>query len=99
MATKGTNAKIKELKSSKPEKINPEDLGKLQSAISNMNKTYLELGRFVAVQHSSLHGLAGMQDKMILLQAEMEKSYGTDDINVKDGTINYKEDGEADKKD
>jgi len=33
------------------------------------------------------------------LQTEFDKEYGTFDINIQDGTINYKEDVEADKKD
>ena len=52
---KGTNAKIKELKGVKPEKITTEQLQKVQGIIG--------------------------------------------DINIQDGTINYKEDVEADKKD
>ena len=33
------------------------------------------------------------------MQKEFEKEYGTFDINIQDGTINYPENGEADKKD
>jgi hypothetical protein len=34
------------------------------------------------------------------MQKEFEKEYGTADINIKDGTINYqKENGEVNKKD
>ena len=34
------------------------------------------------------------------MQTNFEKTYGTADINIQDGTINYpKENGEADKKD
>ena len=36
---------------------------------------------------------------LILLQSEFEKEYGTFDINIQDGLINYPENGEADKKD
>ena len=97
--TKGTNAKIKELKGIKPEKITDEDLTKLQAAISNMNQSYVELGRLSAAQHNQLHNLAGMQDQLIALREEMKKSYGSDDINIQDGTIKYPENGEAYKKD
>jgi|TARA_R110000823_G_scaffold107324_1_gene225975 rRNA maturation endonuclease Nob1 len=96
MATKGTNAKIKELKNSKPEKITPEDMGKLQVAVSGMNKVYLELGRYAAASHASLHSLAGMQEEMMRLQDDLEKTYGTGDINVQNGTINYDKDVKAD---
>ena len=46
-----------------------------------------------------LHSIAGFRDSLTLLQSEFEKDYGTFDINIQDGTINYKEDVEADKKD
>ena len=34
-----------------------------------------------------------------MLQDDLKKEYGTDDINVQTGEIKYKENGEADKKD
>ena len=96
---KGTNAKIKELKADKPEKVTGEDLAKLQTAVNNVNQSYLELGRLSAAQHNQLHNLAGVQGEITILQEEMKKIYGSDDINIQDGTIKYTEDGEADKKD
>jgi hypothetical protein len=51
-------------------------------------------------QHELMHGIADGKDSLILLQNEFEKEYGTYDINIQDGTINYpKENGKADKKD
>jgi len=96
---KGTSKKIKELKGIKPEKISEEDLQKLQSTVSNINQSYVELGRLAAAQHTQMHTLAGMQDQVVLLQEEMKKTYGSDDINIQDGTIKYPENGEVDKKD
>jgi len=47
-----------------------------------------------------MHNIAGFRDELTLLQGEFEKDYGTFDINIQDGIINYpKENGEADKKD
>ena len=47
-----------------------------------------------------MHNIAGLRDELTLLQGELEKEYGTNDINIQNGTINYpKENGEADKKD
>ena len=46
-----------------------------------------------------MHRVAGLKDELTLLQNEFEKEYGTFDVNIQDGTINYKEDVEADKKD
>ena len=46
-----------------------------------------------------MHGIAGLRDELTVLQSEFEKEYGTFDINIQNGLINYPENGEADKKD
>ena len=97
---KGTNTKIKELKGIKPEKITDEQLKKVQDTINNLNKSQLEIGSIELRKHDILHGIAGMRDELTVLQGEFQKEYGTFDINIQDGTINYpKENGEVNKKD
>jgi len=98
--TKGTSRKIKELKGVKPEKITKEQLEKVQNLVSSLNKLQMEIGIMESRKHNALHNVAGMNDQLTLLQDEFEKEYGTFDINIENGTINYpKENGEADKKD
>jgi len=97
--TKGTNAKIKELKSVRSEKVNDEELKNIQTIISRINQTYIELGRIEAVKHNQLHTLAGIQDELMVVQNKLEKDYGTDDINIQTGEIKYPENGEVNKKD
>jgi len=99
MATKGTNAKIKELKGIKPEKITDEQLKKVQDTVNGINRSQLEIGSLEIKKHEMMHNIAGLRDELTLLQAEFEKEYGTFDINIQDGLINYPENGEADKKD
>jgi hypothetical protein len=99
MATKGTNTKIKELKGIKPEKITDEQLKKVQDTVNNINRAQLEIGSVELKKHEMMHQIAGLRDELTLLQTEFDKEYGTFDINIQDGTINYKEDVEADKKD
>ena len=95
-----TTAKIKELTGVKPDKISEEHLNKMQETVSNINRIYLEIGRLTATNHNYLHQLAGSQDELTLLQEELKTEYGTDDINIQDGIINYpKENGEVNKKD
>ena len=97
--TKGTNAKIKELKGVKPEKITDEQLKKVQDTVNNLNRSQLEIGSMEIKQHEMMHQIAGLRDGLTVLQSEFEKEYGTFDINIQDGTINYpKENGEANKK-
>ena len=96
---KGTNAKIKELKGIKPESISKEQLDKVQSVVNRINQAQMDIGALESRKHQALHYIAGINDELTLLQEELKKEYGTDDVNIKDGTINYPENGEADKKD
>ena len=94
--TKGTNAKIKELKGIKPEKITAEQLDKVQSTVNNINRAQLEIGSIELKKHEMMHQIAGLRDELTLLQGEFEKDYGTFDVNIQDGTINYEDDVKAD---
>ena len=89
MATKGTNTKIKELKGIKPEKITDEQLKKVQDTVNNLNRAQLEIGSMEIKKHEMMHQIAGLRDGLTVLQGEFEKEYGTFDINIQDGTINY----------
>jgi translation initiation factor 6 (eIF-6) len=88
---KNTSKKIKELKGIKPEKITEEQLEKVQKLISSVNKLQMEVGIMESRKHNALHNIAGINDQLTLLQGEFEKDYGTFDINIEDGTINYQE--------
>tara|TARA_R110000824_G_scaffold315886_1_gene503038 strand:- start:34 stop:339 length:306 start_codon:yes stop_codon:yes gene_type:complete len=94
--TKGTNAKIKELKVEKPEKITGEQLERVQLAVNNLNRTQLEIGSIEVKKHEMMHAMSSSRDELKVLQDEFEKEYGTFDIDVQNGTINYpKENGET----
>ena len=94
---KGTNAKIKELKGIKPEKITDEQLEKVQSIINDINRSQMEIGTMETKKHAILHHVSVLQESVGDVKAEFEKEYGTADVNIQDGTINYpKENGEAD---
>jgi len=93
---KGTSKKIKELKGVKPEKITAEQLKKVQDAVNSLNRSQLEIGSIELKKHEMMHQIAGLKDELTLLQSEFEKDYGTFDINIQDGTINYGDDVKAD---
>ena len=92
-------AKKEELVDLKPEKVTPSQLEKIQKTVSNINRAQMEMGRLETQKHNLLHQVAGLQDELKLIQDELEKDYGTVNVNIEDGTIQYPEDGEADKKD
>ena len=92
-------AKKEKLVDLKPEKITDEQLEKIQSIISNINQFNMEIGRLETSKHMISHQVVSLQDELRKIQDELEKDYGTVNINIEDGTIQYPEDGEADKKD
>jgi hypothetical protein len=93
---KNTSKKIKELKGVKPEKITAEQLEKVQTNVNAMNRVQLEIGSMEVRKHEMMHNIAGLRDELTLLQGEFEKEYGTFDINIQDGSINYGDDVKAD---
>ena len=94
--TKGTNAKIKELKGIKPEKITDEQLEKVQTLINDINRSQMELGQMETKKHAILHHISSLQEAIGVVREEFEKDYGTSDVNIQDGIINYPADVEAD---
>ena len=97
---KGTSKKIKELKGVKPEKITDEQLKKVQDTVNGINRAQLEIGSIEVKKHEMMHNIASFRDQLTLLQTEFEKEYGTFDIDIQTGTINYtEENGEVNKKD
>ena len=88
---KNTSKKIKELKGIKPEKITEEQLEKVQNTVNKINRTQLEIGSIETKKHELMHGIATYREALNDLQAEFEKEYGTFDINIQTGVINYQE--------
>ena len=95
---KGTSKKIKELKGIediRPEKITDEQLEKVQSVINEINRSQLEIGASEVKKHEILHRIANFRDTLSDLQLELEKEYGTYDVDLQTGAINYGDDDEA----
>ena len=88
-----TKEKVVDLK---PTSITNEQLKSVQTTISNINRSQMEIGKLESQKHSLLHQINGLQEELGKLQTELEKEYGTVDINIQTGEINY--DVEADKK-
>ena len=92
---KNTTTKIKELKAEKPSKITNEELSQVQSVINDINRAQLEVGSMESKKHNILHHVSVLQEQLSKIQVEFEKTYGTVDINIQDGTINTKQDEQA----
>ncbi len=89
--TKGTNSKIKELKSIKPEKITEAELGQLQSNIKTIEKLTNDVGIMEVRKHSLMRAMETIHSKLEVIRVKLEKEYGTDNISLEDGTITYAE--------
>ena len=84
----------------KAEKVTDEQLKNIQTIVDKINNSQMQIGQLEARKHQILHMIAGVNDELTLMQENLTKEYGTNDINIQDGTINYPaENGEADKKD
>lgn len=81
------------------ERISNEQLQKAQGLINAVNRAQMDLGILETRKHGLLHDVATVQDQLTVMQGTFEKEYGTANINIQDGTINYEEDAETDKKD
>ena len=92
-------AKKEELVDLKPEKVTASQLEKIQKTVSDINRAQMEVGRLETTKHNIIHQIVVMQNELKQIQDELEKDYGTVNINIEDGTIQYPEDGETDKKD
>lgn len=89
--TKGTNSKIKELTSGKPEKLDEQELARLQSSIKTIEQLTNEVGTIEVRKHSLMRAMESIHSRLEALRIELEKKYGTDNINIADGTITYSE--------
>ena len=83
----------------KPEKVTASQLEKIQKTVSDINRAQMEVGRLETTKHNIMHQIVVMQNELKQIQDELEKDYGTVNINIEDGTIQYPKDGETDKKD
>ena len=89
-------AKKEEVIDLKPKNVSEDQLKKIQSIVDRINKAQMDIGALEARKHQALHFIAGVNDELTLVQDQLKKEYGTDDINIMDGTINYpKENGET----
>ena len=47
-------------------------------------------------KHNAMHALFQGNDRLNQMQESFKEQYGTNDINIQDGVINYKEDEPSD---
>tara|TARA_R100001082_G_C4314850_1_gene138486 strand:+ start:352 stop:621 length:270 start_codon:yes stop_codon:yes gene_type:complete len=82
-------AKTKTKKVEKPTKISNEQLDNVQKVINNLNRSQIEIGSIETQKHTLMHHVMTIQEELRKIQKELQEEYGTDDINIKTGEINY----------
>ena len=84
----------------KAEKITDKELNLLQSTIKTVEHFTNDIGRLEIQKNILIQALTPHQKNIEVMRKEFNEEYGTDEINIQDGTINYPpENGETDKKD
>ena len=76
----------------KVDKISSEHLKELQEIINVVNNIQFNVGKLEAQKHNLLHELGLSQNKIVEMQDKLSKEYGSFDVNIKDGTINWPKD-------
>ena len=71
------------------EKISEKHLEQLQKLVNSVNTMQFNIGKIEAQKHTVLHNLSMTQDRIGLFQDTLQKEYGTFDVNIEDGTINW----------
>ena len=73
----------------KPEKISQDHLDQIQRLVQSVNSIQYNVGKLESQKHTLLHNLSLTQDRIGVFQDVLKKEYGTFDINIEDGIINY----------
>ena len=77
----------------KATKITDDQLARLQEVVNDNNAIQFRVGALEAQKHELMHKQAGVQEKIVQLQNAFSEEYGTFDVNLQDGTINYPDNG------
>ena len=73
----------------KLEKINEQQLAKLQSIIRTVEQLTNEVGGIEVRKHALLKAMESVQNRMEVFRQELMKEYGTDNINIQTGEISH----------
>ena len=90
--------KIVDLKP-RAEKINEQQLAKLQATIKSMDQFTNDIGRMEVQKQGLIKAMDRLSNDINKMRMDFSREYGTDDINIHDGTINYQENGEVKQED
>ena len=88
MAKKEKEIKVK---TAKARKIHAKHLKDLQNLVNTINAIQFNIGKIEVQKHTALDELKRQQNKVGDMQDLLIREYGSYDVNVEDGTINWPE--------
>ena len=94
----GKKSKV-EKRLSKPERVTNEELNKIQNLIDSANRAQMQVGTIEVQKNNILNQISIIQNQIASFRNEVRKNYGTDDIDIQTGEINYNKDEQTNKKD
>ncbi len=80
-----------EVKRDKPEFISDTHLESMKRLVNAISSMQYNIGKLEQQKHQTLHNLSMAQDRVTIIQDTLQKEYGTYDVNIEDGRINYPE--------
>ena len=93
-----TKTKVKK-RLSKPEKVTNEELNEIQRLLDGMNRAQMQVGSIEVQKNEILQTISMMRNRLTIVREDLKKNYGTDDVNIDTGVINYTKNEQANKKD
>jgi|TARA_S200002703_G_scaffold157933_1_gene167019 hypothetical protein len=76
----------------KADKISEAHLTQLQNTVNAINSMQFNIGKISYQKHQILNNLKLAQDRVNILQDTLMKEYGSYDVNIEDGVINWPKD-------
>ena len=73
----------------KAEKITEQELAKLQATIKTIDSLTVDVGRMEVQKYGLMKAMGNVQQDIETMRQEFNDKYGTDNINIQDGTIGY----------
>ena len=82
----------------KVDKISDKHLDDLQKVVNTINSIQFNIGKIESQKHQLLHRLDGAQQGVQKMQDVLVKEYGTYDVNIDDGVINWPDENDKNEK-
>jgi hypothetical protein len=83
----------------KPTEITKEELQNMQQAVANINTHRNDIVQLELQKHVAVQSVFQVNEQLIMMQKNLQETYGTNNIDIQTGVINYGEDEPSNKED